>query len=224
MYCGRSFPPISEELAVRCVRTRGGLRLLENGRAIQPTRKLSDPKGFGARGEWFCASPASACALGRIDHAQTEAADAMASGETMTIDGKTVKVKSQKKITLADQMEMRDRQDLYRNYLLYCMSGDSVDLPMGASVVIERDQTEFLRLSQLGDVLGLTQARSARSLNSEAASQQRLRIFFVGRFFVLRVPGLIEWSPWGAAADADVLAEFTSCVCGHACGCECSIF
>jgi len=90
--------------------------------------------------------------------AKTEAAEAaMADGETVTIDGQEVKVKSQKVITLKDSMEERDRKDLYRNYLLYCMSGDQVDLPMGSSVVIERDQTEFLRLSQLGDVLGLTQ-------------------------------------------------------------------
>lgn len=77
-------------------------------------------------------------------------------GETLSINGEQVKVKSQKLITLADTMEMTDRRDLYRNYLLYCMSGDQVDLPMGSSIVIERDQTEFLRLSQLGDVLGLT--------------------------------------------------------------------
>jgi YesN/AraC family two-component response regulator len=90
--------------------------------------------------------------------AKTEAAEAaMADGEVISIDGQEVKVKSQKVITLKDSMEERDRKDLYKNYLLYCMSGDQVDLPMGSSVVIERDQTEFLRLAQLGDVLGLTQ-------------------------------------------------------------------
>jgi len=77
-------------------------------------------------------------------------------GETMTLDGKQVKVQSQKVITMAEEMELRDRTELYRNYLLYCMSGDQVDLPMGSTVQIERDQTEFLRLAQLGDILGLT--------------------------------------------------------------------
>lgn len=37
------------------------------------------------------------------------------------------------------------------------MSGDTVALPMGSTVVVERDESEFARLSQLGDVLGLTQ-------------------------------------------------------------------
>jgi len=94
--------------------------------------------------------------------AKTAAAEAaLGQGETISINGEQVKVKSQKQITLAEAMEMTDRRDLYRNYLLYCMSGDQVDLPMGSSIVIERDQTEFLRLSQLGDVLGLTPADTA---------------------------------------------------------------
>jgi len=86
-----------------------------------------------------------------------DAVEALGQGEMMTIDGKQVKVKAQKQITLAEEMSMPDRTDLYRNYLLYCMSGDTVELPMGGTITIERDQTEFLRLSQLGDVLGLTQ-------------------------------------------------------------------
>ena len=68
-----------------------------------------------------------------------------------------VTMKSQKEINLRNDLQLRDRQDVYRNFLLYCMSGDTVALPMGATVVVERDESEFARLSQLGDVLGLTQ-------------------------------------------------------------------
>lgn len=66
-------------------------------------------------------------------------------------------MKSQKEISLKNDLQLRDRQDVYRNFLLYCMSGDTVALPMGSTVVVERDESEFARLSQLGDVLGLTQ-------------------------------------------------------------------
>lgn len=65
-------------------------------------------------------------------------------------------MKSQKEITLANDLALRDRQDIYRNFLLYCMSGDVVALPMGSTVVVERDESEFARLSQLGEVLGLS--------------------------------------------------------------------
>jgi hypothetical protein len=41
-------------------------------------------------------------------------------------------MKSQKEVTLAEDLELRDRTDIYRNFLLYCMSGDVVALPMGA--------------------------------------------------------------------------------------------
>lgn len=64
---------------------------------------------------------------------------------------------SQKEITLQEELDVRDRVDMYRNYLIYCMSGDVMQMPMGGTVVLERDASEFGRLSQLGDVLGLTQ-------------------------------------------------------------------
>ncbi len=79
-------------------------------------------------------------------------------------------MKSQKEITLGKDLQLRDRQDIYRNFLLYCMSGDTIALPMGSTVVVERDQTEFARLSQLGDVLGLQQFEVAH-VHSELAEQ-----------------------------------------------------
>ena len=41
------------------------------------------------------------------------------------------------------------------------MTGDVVQGPMGVTIVTERDESEFARLSQLGDVLGLSQVRHA---------------------------------------------------------------
>jgi hypothetical protein len=63
----------------------------------------------------------------------------------------------QKEITLATDLDQRDRLDIYKNFLMYCMTGDVVQGPMGVTMVTERDDTEFARLSQLGDILGLTQ-------------------------------------------------------------------
>ncbi|KAL4434488.1 hypothetical protein ABPG75_000929 [Micractinium tetrahymenae] len=88
-----------------------------------------------------------------LEKAQTAAAK-RASGEAT---GAGAVMKSQKDITLVKDLELRDRTDIYRNFLLYCMTGDVVQGPMGVTMVTERDESEFARLSQLGDVLGLTQ-------------------------------------------------------------------
>ena len=85
----------------------------------------------------------------------TKAKEGFESGED-EVGSTGVKMSSQKEITLRDELELSDRTDIYRNYLLYCMSGDVVSMPMGGAVVLERDNTEFGRLSQLGDILGLT--------------------------------------------------------------------
>ena len=42
-------------------------------------------------------------------------------------------MKSQKEINLGKDLELRDRKDVYRNFLLFCVSGDVVQLPMGST-------------------------------------------------------------------------------------------
>ena len=61
----------------------------------------------------------------------------------------------QKEVTLAEDLDVVTRQAMYREYLMFCMTGDQVNAPMGVRINIERDQSEFKRLSQLGDILGL---------------------------------------------------------------------
>jgi hypothetical protein len=73
-----------------------------------------------------------------------------------TASGKEIKMSSQKDITVAEDFDMQERVDIYRTYLMFCMTGDVVQLPMGGTIVVERDEQEFARLSQLGDVLGLS--------------------------------------------------------------------
>lgn len=50
------------------------------------------------------------------------------------------------------------------------MSGDVISMPMGGSVVLERDNTEFGRLSQLGDILGLAPMEVAK-VHTDLAEQ-----------------------------------------------------
>ena len=83
------------------------------------------------------------------------AAASRAEGEVVGEDGTVMK--SQKDINLAQDMALQDRLDVYKNYLMYCMTGDVIQGPMGVQMVAERDESEFARLSQLGDILGLTQ-------------------------------------------------------------------
>lgn len=78
---------------------------------------------------------------------------------------------TQKEITLAQDLPIGQRQELYRTFLLYCLTGDQVYAPMGTTITIERDQSEFARLSQLGEVLGLNMMEVAdvhRSLAEQA--------------------------------------------------------
>ena len=89
-----------------------------------------------------------------LEKAQAAAA-ARSDGERVGEGGAVMK--SQKDVTLATDLVLRDRVDIYRNFLLYCMTGDVVQGPMGVTMVTERDEGEFARLAQLGDVLGLTQ-------------------------------------------------------------------
>lgn len=54
------------------------------------------------------------------------------------------------------------RAELYKNYLMYSMSGDVVELPVGGVIRkktnLQARQAEMQRLSQLGDILGMSQA------------------------------------------------------------------
>lgn len=73
-----------------------------------------------------------------------------------TASGKEIKMSAQKDITVRDDFALDERVEIYKTYLMFCMTGDVVQLPMGGTIVVERDEQEFARLSQLGDVLGLS--------------------------------------------------------------------
>ncbi|CAK8537923.1 unnamed protein product [Lathyrus sativus] len=62
----------------------------------------------------------------------------------------------QTEITLKDDLPERDRTDLYKTYLIYCLTGDSVTVPFGFQIKKKKDDSEYVYLNQLGGILGLT--------------------------------------------------------------------
>tara|TARA_B110000977_G_scaffold141755_1_gene179836 strand:+ start:25709 stop:28657 length:2949 start_codon:yes stop_codon:yes gene_type:complete len=70
---------------------------------------------------------------------------------------KKVEETYQKTVNLREEMDSVSSQGIYQDYLMFCMQGDTVTAPMGVQITIERDQSEFTRLTQLGDILGLNQ-------------------------------------------------------------------
>ena len=94
--------------------------------------------------------------------------------------------KSQNEITIKDELELRERTDLYRTYLIYCLSGESTGMPMGTQIVTQRDDTEFVRLGQLGQILGMSPKEVAevhKGLAEQAFSQQA-KVSFLNSFIV----------------------------------------
>ncbi|KXZ55238.1 hypothetical protein GPECTOR_3g379 [Gonium pectorale] len=82
--------------------------------------------------------------------------------------------KAQKEITLKDDLEAPMRSEIYKNYLMYSMSGDVVELPVGGVIRKKSNaqarQAEMARLSSLADVLGMSGAE-VMSAQSDLAEQ-----------------------------------------------------
>jgi hypothetical protein len=78
-----------------------------------------------------------------------------AGGASTKAAAKDAGARGQTGITLADDLPRTDRIETYRNFLLWCLSGEEVVLPMGGTMTVQRDASEFTRLQQLGAVLGL---------------------------------------------------------------------
>ncbi|KAK2441605.1 protein TIC110, chloroplastic [Trifolium repens] len=77
----------------------------------------------------------------------------------------------QTEITLKDDLPERDRIDLYKTFLTYCLTGDLINIPFGA----QKDDSEYLYLNQLGGILGLTDKEIMdvhRGLAKQAFRQQ----------------------------------------------------
>ncbi|XP_022729007.1 protein TIC110, chloroplastic isoform X2 [Durio zibethinus] len=101
----------------------------------------------------------------------------------------------QTEITLKDDLSKRDRMDLYRIYLLYCLTGEVSTIAFGAQITSERDDSDYVLLNQLGGILGLTTEETVevrRSLAEQAFRQQAEVILADGQLTKARVEQLNE--------------------------------
>ncbi|KAG2482678.1 hypothetical protein HYH03_018413 [Edaphochlamys debaryana] len=82
--------------------------------------------------------------------------------------------KAQKEITLKDDLEAPMRSEIYKNYLMYSMSGEVVELPVGGVIRKKTNaqarQAEMARLSSLADVLGMA-PQEVMAAQSDLAEQ-----------------------------------------------------
>ncbi|GLC39997.1 hypothetical protein PLESTB_000120100 [Pleodorina starrii] len=82
--------------------------------------------------------------------------------------------KAQKEITLKDDLEGPMRKEIYKNYLMYSMSGEVVELPVGGVIRKKSNaqarQAEMTRLQSLADVLGMSGAE-VMAAQSDLAEQ-----------------------------------------------------
>ncbi|PON66189.1 Protein TIC [Trema orientale] len=101
----------------------------------------------------------------------------------------------QTEITLKDDLPERDRTDLYKTYLLFCLTGEVTRIPFGAQITTKKDDSEYVFLNQLGGILGLETQEIVevhRSLAEQAFRQQAEVILADGQLTKARVEQLSE--------------------------------
>ncbi|XP_027334604.1 protein TIC110, chloroplastic-like [Abrus precatorius] len=99
----------------------------------------------------------------------------------------------QTEITLKDDLPERDRIDLYKIYLLFCLTGEVKRIPFGAEITTKRDDSEYILLNQLGGILGLSGKEIVevhRGLAEQAFRQQAEVILADGQLTKARVEQL----------------------------------
>ncbi|GFP97345.1 protein tic110 chloroplastic [Phtheirospermum japonicum] len=101
----------------------------------------------------------------------------------------------QKEINLRDDLPDRDRADLYKTYLLYCLTGEVTRIPFGAQITTKKDDSEYVLLSQLGGILGLSDKETLevhRGLAEQAFRQEAEVILADGQLTKSRLEQLNE--------------------------------
>ncbi|XP_065880320.1 protein TIC110, chloroplastic [Euphorbia lathyris] len=101
----------------------------------------------------------------------------------------------QTEITVKDDLSDRERTDLYKTYLLYCLTGEVTRIPFGAQITTKKDDSEYVYLNQLGGILGLTVKEIVevhRTLAEQAFRQQAEVILADGQLTKARVDQLAE--------------------------------
>lgn len=101
----------------------------------------------------------------------------------------------QTEINLKDDLPERDRIDIYKTYLLFCLTGEVKTMALGLEISTKKDDSEYVVLSQLGGILGLTDKEIVgvhTSLAEQAFRQQAEVILADGQLTKARVEQLNE--------------------------------
>ncbi|KAI4305351.1 hypothetical protein L6164_028722 [Bauhinia variegata] len=99
----------------------------------------------------------------------------------------------QTEINLKDDLPERDRADLYKTYLLFCLTGEVTKVPFGGQITTKKDDSEYVFLNQLGGILGLSGKETVevhRGLAEQAFRQQAEIILADGHLTKARVEQL----------------------------------
>ncbi|CAA2951299.1 Protein TIC110, chloroplastic [Olea europaea subsp. europaea] len=102
---------------------------------------------------------------------------------------------SQTEINLKDDLPERDRTDLYKTYLLFCLTGEVTRIPFGVQITTKKDDSEYVLLNQLGGILGLSDTEIVdihRSLAEQAFRQEAEVILADGQLTKARIEQLNE--------------------------------
>ena len=117
------------------------------------------------KGEPTTAEPATSSVTSEPETSESEGEEADYEWESLatlkkTRPDKELKEKlgksSQKEITLKDDLPLRDRAELYRTYLMFCITGETTNVSFGTAISTKKDNSEYMMLKQLGHILGLT--------------------------------------------------------------------
>ncbi|KAM0854929.1 hypothetical protein ACQ4PT_050107 [Festuca glaucescens] len=117
------------------------------------------------KGELTTAEPATSSVTSEPETTESEGEDGDYEWESLetlkkTRPDKELKEKleksSQKDITLKDDLPLSDRAELYRTYLMFCITGETTNVSFGTAISTKKDNSEYMMLKQLGNILGLT--------------------------------------------------------------------
>ncbi|CAD6213041.1 unnamed protein product [Miscanthus lutarioriparius] len=138
------------------IETAKELKKLISFNIVVVSELLADIKGEISPVAETEASSAASESEGEDDEHEWESLDTLRKTRPDKELKEKLRKSSQKEITLKDDIPLRDRAELYETYLMFCITGETTNVSFGTAISTKKDDSEFLMLKQLGDILGLT--------------------------------------------------------------------
>jgi hypothetical protein len=138
------------------IETAKELKKLISFNIVVVSELLADIKGELSPVAETEASSAASESEGEDDEHEWESLDTLRKTRPDKELKEKLRKSSQKEITLKDDIPLRDRAELYETYLMFCITGETTNVSFGTAISTKKDDSEFLMLKQLGDILGLT--------------------------------------------------------------------